>query len=124
MKPVLIDTSVWRYFFAGRSSAHPLASLLEEDGVVLMHPLVVGELVLGGISGTQAELLMRLPAAERVRYDEVLSFIRHRRLAGKGIGWVDAELLASSLAARSDLWSFDRALASAAGELGVAFEDT
>ena len=37
MKPVLVDTSVWRYFFAGRATARRLATLLEEEGIVLMH---------------------------------------------------------------------------------------
>jgi len=64
MKPVLVDTSVWRYFFAGRATARPLATLLEEEGIVFVHPLVVGELVLGGLSSDQERLLQRLPTVE------------------------------------------------------------
>ncbi len=122
MRPVLVDTSVWRYFFAGRATAHPLAALLEEEGIVLVHPLVVGELVLGGLSADQERLLQRVPTVERVPYDEVLSFIRHRRLARRGIGWVDAEIIASGLTSGAEVWSFDGAVATVAGELGAAFE--
>ncbi len=122
MKPVLIDTSVWRYFFAGRTAARPLATLLDEEGIVLVHPLVLGELVLGGLSSEQEHLLQRLPTVERVPYDEVLSFIRRRRLARRGIGWVDAEIVASGLTSGAEVWSFDGALVAVAGGLGAAFE--
>jgi predicted nucleic acid-binding protein len=122
MKPVLIDTSVWRYFFAGRAAARPLGTLLDEEGIVLMHPLVLGELVLGGLSSEQEHLLQRLPTVERVPYDEVLSFIRRRRLVRRGIGWVDAEIITSGLTSGAEVWSFDGALVTVAGELGVAFE--
>ena len=122
MKPVLVDTSVWRYFFAGRATARPLATLLEEEGIVLVHPLVVGELVLGGLSSDQERLLQRLPAVERVPYEEVLSFIRRRRLARRGIGWVDAEIITSGLASGAEVWSFDGAIVTVAGELGAVFD--
>jgi predicted nucleic acid-binding protein len=122
MKPVLIDTSVWRRFFAGRAAARPLATLLDEEGIVLLHPLVLGELVLGGLSSEQEHLLQRLPTVERVPYDEVLSFIRRRRLARRGIGWVDAEIITSGLTSGAEVWSFDGALVTVAGELGAAFE--
>ena len=122
MKPVLVDTSVWRYFFAGRATARRLATLLEEEGIVLMHPLVVGELVLGGLSSDQECLLQRLPTAERAPYEEVLSFIKRLRLARRGIGWVDAEIITSGLISGAEVWSFDGAVVKVAGELGTAFD--
>jgi predicted nucleic acid-binding protein len=122
MKPVLIDTSVWRYFFAGRAAARRLGTLLDEEGIVLMHPLVLGELVLGGLSSEQEHLLQRLPTVERVPYDEVLSFIRRRRLVRRGIGWVDAEIITSGLTSGAEVWSFDGAFVTVAAELGAAFE--
>ena len=122
MRPVLVDTSVWRHFFAGRPAARRLGALLEEEGIVLVHPLVVGELVLGGLSAEQERLLQRLAQTGRVPYDEVLALVRRRRLARRGIGWVDAELIASCLTSGARLWSLDTAAAAVAGELGVAFE--
>jgi len=95
---------------------------LDEEGIVLMHPLVLGELVLGGLSSEQEHLLQRLPTVERVPYDEVLSFIRRRRLVRSGIGWVDAEIITSGLTSGAEVWSFDGALVTVAAELGAAFE--
>ena len=38
---------------------------------------------------------------------------------GKGLGWVDVHLLASALLAGVPLWTLDRPLARAAGQLGL-----
>lgn len=121
MKPVLVDTSVWRSFFAGRSVAKPLGGLLGDVGMVLVHPLVIGELVLGGLSVTEEGMLKRLPHAERAPYGEVLSMIRRMQLARKGIGWVDAELVAGAVQSKAPLWSLDRRLADVATAMGIGF---
>jgi predicted nucleic acid-binding protein len=39
---------------------------------------------------------------------------------GRGLGWVDVSLLASTAASRLVLWTLDRRLARAATELNVA----
>ncbi len=41
---------------------------------------------------------------------------------GRGIGWVDVQLLASALLAGIRVWTLDRRLAAVAAELGVAAE--
>lgn len=120
MKPVIVDTSVWRRYFAGTPAVKGLGSLLDEDGAVLVHPFVVGELVLGGLSAREEDLFVRLPAAAVVPHDEVLAFVRRRKLARRGIGWVDAHLLASALTSDATIWSVDGDLVSAAEDLGVA----
>ena len=122
MTPVLVDTSVWRRYFAGVPAVRVLGGLLDEDGAVLVHPFVVGELVLGGLSAREEALFARLPAAVLVSHEEVLAFVRRRRLARRGIGWVDAHLLASALASGSALWSVDADLSAAAADLGVGFD--
>ena len=119
MKPVLVDTSVWRRYFRGVASVSRLGDLLDEDGVVLSHPFIVGELVLGGLSSRQEGLFRRLPMAQTVSDEEVLSFVRRRRLMRRRIGWVDAHLLASALTSSASLWSADTNLSSTAGELGI-----
>jgi predicted nucleic acid-binding protein len=122
LKPVLVDTSVWRRYFAGSPGVRALGGLLDEDGAVLVHPFIVGEMVLGGLSASEEGLFARLPAAAVVPHDEVLAFVRRRRLARRGIGWVDAHLLASALASGGALWSVDADLATAAADLGVGYE--
>ena len=122
MKPVLVDTSVWRRFFAGGPRFRALRDLLDEDGVVLIHPFVIGELVMGGMSDREQVLFARLPAAAIVDHHEVLNMVKRRALVRRGIGWVDAHLLASALASSALLWSADSALASAARDVAASFQ--
>ena len=121
MKPVLVDTSVWRRFFRGASSAVRLADLLDEDGAVMIHPFILGELVLGGLSLRQEGLFRRLPVSDLVPHEEVLGLVRRRRLMRRGIGWVDAHLLASTLTSSALLWSADANLSAIATDLGIHF---
>ncbi|HEX9638326.1 MAG TPA: PIN domain-containing protein [Acidobacteriota bacterium] len=114
-----MDTSVWRSYFRGASNVRRLGDLLDEDDSVLVHPFIIGELVLGGLSTSEEELLARLPTADLVPHEEVLDFVRRRRLMRRGIGWVDAHLLASALTASAVLWSLDADLAAAAAGLKV-----
>jgi predicted nucleic acid-binding protein len=109
----LVDTSVWIDFFRGRPA---LASLAEpmRDGLVLMHPWVLGEIALGSLGGKRQSILddlARFPAASVVPPPELLAFIDHHSLGGLGIGWVDVQLLASAKLAGADLLTTDRRLA-------------
>ncbi len=116
----LVDTSVWVDFFRGSKRASKLRELLEANEV-LLHPSVLGELVLGGLgSGREVVIadLQRLPVAPNVSDEEVLKLITSRGLSGRGLGWVDVHLLASALIAGCRLWTLDRALAAAATDLG------
>ena len=122
MSAVIVDTSVWRKYLAGVSSTRALGQLLDDDAV-LLHPFVLGELTLGGLSDREASLFRRLPEVPIASHAEVLKFVSHRRLARKGIGWVDAHLLAATLVADARLWSTDRALNTLASNMGVAFTD-
>lgn len=118
----LVDTSVWIGFLRGSKRAAPLSQLLIDDRVA-SHPWVIGELAMGTIEvdrGVFLADLALLPAAQRVADAEVLELVRARRLFGSGMGWVDAQLLASALVGGMTLWTFDRALAETAHRLGVS----
>jgi len=121
VKPVLVDTSVWRRYFSGAAGVRGLGQLLDEDGAVLVHPFIIGEMVLGGLSTREEVLFGRLPSAGPVPHEEVLELVRRRRLARRGIGWVDAHLLASALTSSAELWAMDADLQAAAADLGVGF---
>jgi hypothetical protein len=56
-----------------------------------------------------------------VPHEEVLDFVRRRRLMRRGIGWVDAHLLASALTSSALLWTVDADLSAAAADLSVDF---
>ena len=118
---ILVDTSVWIAHL--RTGATELSDLLDR-GSVLSHPWVVGELALGQLRQRRAvlDLLRQLPQAVVAAADEVLAFIDHHWLFGRGIGYVDAHLLAAAqLTPGATLWTEDRRLAEAAGLLGTRF---
>ena len=117
---ILVDSSVWVDHL--RSGDATLARLLD-DGRVIAHPFVVGELALGSLR--QRELILTalqdLPQAVVASDIEVLRFINQQALYGLGIGYVDAHLLASArLTAGGSLWTRDKRLQAVADQLGVA----
>jgi hypothetical protein len=121
---VLVDTSVWIRFLASRAPyAADLDDLLSRDEVS-GHDFVYGELLIGDKGGRKKLLAdyERMHQAPVVSHAEVVAFVRDRRLHGRGIGWIDAHLLASALVGRLRLWTIDPALAALAKELGVAHE--
>jgi hypothetical protein len=100
-----------------------LVNLLDR-GLVLSHPFVIGELVLGTIRQRETVLdaLLGLPRAAVATDDEVLHFIALHALAGRGVGYVDVHLLASvRLTAGTALWTSDKRLYATATELAVAY---
>jgi predicted nucleic acid-binding protein len=58
--------------------------------------------------------------AMTVPHDEVVTFVRARRLAGSGVGWIDGHLLASAVVGRLTLLTADERLAAVASRLGLA----
>jgi predicted nucleic acid-binding protein len=115
---ILVDSSVWIEHF--RSSDPKLREILEQ-GFVLAHPFVIGELALGHLRKREEVLsLMRaLPSAPQLSHDEVITFVEAHRLAGSGLGWIDAHLLASARLSGGRLWTRDRALRTVAARLGL-----
>lgn len=117
---ILVDTSVWIDHL--RKGNKRLNSLLL-NSAVLIHPFVIGELACGNLHNRNRilNLLADLPASRVADDQEVLFFIEHNDLMGRGIGHVDAHLLASvSLSSPSRLWTVDRKLKNVATGLGLA----
>jgi predicted nucleic acid-binding protein len=115
---MLVDTSIW--IDHGRRRDDLLAAWLSE-GLVLGHPFVQGELACGQMP-RRAEVLAlfdQLPPATVVSHREVLQFVDRHQLMGRGLGWIDLHLLASSLASRATLATRDAPLARVARSLGV-----
>jgi predicted nucleic acid-binding protein len=117
---ILVDTSVWvEHLHSGNEE---LAALLN-GGEVLAHPFVIGELALGNLLPRDPFLsdLRDLPQAIVAENEEVLRMINRQALFGRGIGYVDAHLLAAArLTAGSKLWTRDRRLQAVAAQLGLA----
>jgi len=117
---VLVDTSVWvdhlRRGMVGLDL--PLS-----EGQVLCHPFIIGELACGNLKNRTdiLSLLRTLPGVRSAEDDEVLQFIEKHRLMGKGLGYIDAHLLASSFLSHAPLWTLDKRLGDAAATLGVRY---
>lgn len=118
--PVLVDTSVWVEHL--RSGSMPLAAMLTGEHV-LTHPMIIGELACGHLKRRTEILtwLAELPRASIATHAEVLKLIDEQALMGRGIGYVDAHLLAATLlSAPARLWTLDRRLHALAEDLGLA----
>jgi predicted nucleic acid-binding protein len=116
---ILVDTSVWVEHL--RHGLPHLASLLQK-GEVMIHPWVIGELACGTLRNRSQvlELLQGLPAATVASDAEVPHLIERDRLMVRGIGYVDAHLLASARLSPCRLWTQDRRLAAVAQEQELA----
>jgi predicted nucleic acid-binding protein len=116
---VLADTSVWIEHF--RHGDARLTGCLSE-GLILMHPFICGELACGNLKDRAAILsdLHALPHGKVASNAEVLQLIEDRRLWGRGLGWIDAHLLASALLSNCRFRTLDTRLANAAVELRLS----
>lgn len=117
---ILVDSSVWIAHL--RVTDERLAALLQE-GEVLGHPFVVGEIALGNLQPRDAVLgdLLKLPQAAVAADEEVLNLINRQSLFGRGIGYIDAHLLAAvRLTLDASLWTHDRRLQEIAADIGLA----
>ena len=116
---ILVDTSVWVDHL--RVGSERLIALLN-GSEVLGHPFVMGELALGNLRGRDIFLsaLGALPQVVVASDDEVLHLIDRQTLLGRGIGYVDAHLLAAARLTGTRLWTRDRRLQAVATQSGLA----
>ncbi len=93
------------------------------DDAVAGHELIYGELLMGDRGGRQSLLRSyeRMTQNPPVPHADVVTFVSARQLHGRGIGWIDAHLLASALVGGVRLWTTDGPLDALADELGIAY---
>ena len=113
---ILVDTSVWVLHL--RKTQPGLVELLNE-GKVVCHPFIVGELACGNVRNRTIilSLLEALSKAVVVEHEEVLAFIENHDFMGKGLGYIDVHLLASAVLIGLPLWTLDMKLKKAAAGL-------
>jgi predicted nucleic acid-binding protein len=121
---VLVDTSVWIRFLAGREPyASGLDDILGRDDVA-GHEMIFGELLLGDVSGARKHLLdayAQMHQAVAIPHGEVVEFVRMRRLSGRGVGWVDINILASAVVGGFQVWTADSSFSAIANDLRIAY---
>jgi len=66
-------------------------------------------------------LLEALPKTTLAEHEEVLYYIDLHQLMGKGLGYIDTHLLASTQLSGVFLWTLDNNLKDAADELTLSF---
>ena len=117
---ILVDSSVWVDHL--RSGDAELSARLEQ-GQVLCHPFIIGELALVRLRQREVILsaLRDLPASPVAGDAEMLTFIERHALHGLGIGYIDAHLLAACLLSPGTMfWTRDKRLRDAARRLAIA----
>ncbi len=115
----LVDTSAWVRFLQGREPIFSEVDRLLSLDAVLGHELVFGELLIGDPGG-RLSLLSRyrlLTWSRTCPHDQVVSLVQRHRLHGRGIGWIDVHLLASSLRDDIEILTADVRLSEIAKEL-------
>ena len=117
---ILVDSSIWIDHL--RATEPNLAALLNQ-GQVLAHGFVIGELALGNLRARREvlQLLGELPQAIVATASEILHFIEANQLSGVGIGYIDVHLLASTrLSVAARLWTRDKRLHAIAAKMSLA----
>ncbi len=117
---ILVDTSIWIDHL--RLAKGPLTSLLHTD-LVCTHACIIGELACGNLDkrGELLEMLQALPRLTAATDDEVLYFIGRHKIMGRGIGYIDAQLLAATAIHSALILTRDKRLQGIAEELGLAY---
>ena len=116
---ILADTSIWVDHF--RAGDAELRSQLTSQNIVL-HPFVIGELALGSLPNRTQTLgyLQQLPCLKVAQHEEILHMVEARALYRRGIGLIDAHLIASILIHPPvKFWTRDKHLRTVAEELAI-----
>ena len=117
---ILVDTSIWiDHLRRGEAS---LVQLLLAHRVVT-HNYVIGEIALGNLHKRQVVLdnLDNLPKLPLATDPEVRHLIEREKLFGRGIGYVDAHLIAAvKLSPGTELWTRDKRLKTVLDMLGLS----
>jgi predicted nucleic acid-binding protein len=116
---ILADTSIWIDYL--RNKNQEMKRLLEA-GQIVMHPFVVAEISLGSLQNRRKTLAMmeNLLQTGVAQLSEVRQMIEANALYSKGIGLIDAHLVASCLLSPGlRLWTRDARLEAVARALGI-----
>jgi predicted nucleic acid-binding protein len=117
---ILADTGIWIDYFRGRNTK--MRKLLE-DGQIATHPFIVAEIALGSLRDRRKTLseMEALWEVKVARLTEVRRMIESHALYSRGVGLIDAHLIASCLLTQgTQLWTRDIALQKVARPLGIA----
>jgi predicted nucleic acid-binding protein len=115
----IADTSVWVEFLRNREPVHALLKSLLERGEVLGVECVFGELFSGARGNRENAVLAAywdsLPKVDEAGiWIEAGKLSASRHLHSRGVGSIDAALLAVAERTGAEIWTLDRPLRDAA----------
>ena len=116
---ILADSSVWIDHL--KAPEPELSDLLRIDAL-LIHRFVIAEIALGSIRERErmVRALEELPHIMEASHSNVMTLIETGPLFSRGIGYVDAHLLAAlKITPQHKLWTRDKRLAQTAALIGV-----
>jgi len=116
---ILADTSVWIDHL--RSGDKELSKQLSQ-GKIVIHPFIIAELALGSLRDRTKTLALLdvLPQVRVAQLNEVRLTIEARHLYNRGVGLIDAHLIASVfINPPTLLWTRDKQLRKVAEGLGI-----
>lgn len=120
MRRLLADSAVWIDHIArpGPFMAEALA-----NGAVFCHPFVIGEVALGSLANRTRMLgqLASLRSVELASHEEVMAMIEAHPVYARGLGYVDACVLAAARLNNVPVWTRDKRFAAVAEEMGLLF---
>ncbi len=121
---ILADTSLWVDLFRRGGQTFFVESVRSRR--ILIHAAVLGELATGNLRDRAHTLAMlrSLPHAKAGTTDECLAAIEAHGLYGRGVGWIDVQLLVAARLSHAKLWSLDEPLIKAAQQLKVAYSES
>jgi predicted nucleic acid-binding protein len=118
---ILVDASIWIDHLRG---TNPVLVDLLNTRRILGHPFVRGEISLGSVGRRTflLEMLDALPQIMQATNAEVFAMIEARQWFARGVGYVDAHILAATIIMPGALlWTTDRRLDALAKETGCRF---
>lgn len=121
MNSILVDTSVWVSHFR---KANPTLLMLLESDLVVTHPLIRGEIACGTPPDRVRTLadMAALRTIAQATIEETVQFIDRHALYGKGAGFIDLQLLTSTLLeAGALLWTEDKKLRDLATRFSLSY---
>jgi predicted nucleic acid-binding protein len=119
---ILADTSIWVDHFRRRN---PKMENSLSRGQILTHPFIVAEIALGSLHDRRKKLddMEALLEVKVAQLNEVRHMIEAHALHSRGIGLIDAHLIASCLITPgTKLWTRDGALEKTAKAVGIAVD--
>lgn len=114
---VLVDTSVWIEFFRAREPVYSDLTALLRDRRVLAIECVFAELLQGAKGKRERDLILEL-WENLPKFDKPETLLKAGEASGtqkwrdKGVGLIDAWIIAAARAAKAKVWSLDKKMLS------------